>query len=152
MAAKKTILIPTDFSEPARFALEEGLRIARRDEAELVILHVAEEFHPPAGHVVEHHSFPNLADEIQKGARRQLDELLAELDSGDVPCRGMIKTGMPSVEIADAADELNADLVVIASRGLSALKRFFLGSTTERLVRIANRPVLVVRNEDESAG
>jgi nucleotide-binding universal stress UspA family protein len=56
-----------------------------------------------------------------------------------------IRTGRAYREICELARELNVDLIVLASRGNSGLKRVFLGSTAERVVRFAACPVLVVR-------
>ena len=55
------------------------------------------------------------------------------------------RLGVPYEEIVDVAKELAVDLIVIATHGYTALKHFLLGSTTERVVRLAPCPVLVVR-------
>lgn len=155
MATKVKYLIPTDFSAPARLAVTEAVRVAQRDDAELVLLHVIEETDYSVGNIIKHEGFPNLEDQIRKGAERHLRDLQAELIADQVPSITMIRTGKPSVAIADIADEINADMIIISSRGLSGLRRFFLGSTIERLVRIAKCQVLVLREGDtetESCG
>ena len=55
------------------------------------------------------------------------------------------RLGVPYEEIVDVATELAVDLIVIATHGYTTLKHFLLGSTTERVVRLAPCPVLVVR-------
>jgi universal stress protein A len=58
------------------------------------------------------------------------------------------RPGVPYEEIVNVATELAVDLVVIATHGYTALKHFLLGSTTERVVRLAPCPVLVVREQE----
>lgn len=57
----------------------------------------------------------------------------------------LIRTGSPADEIADAAKELNADLIVIGSRGWGEIRSVLLGSVSERVLHIAHCPVLIVR-------
>jgi nucleotide-binding universal stress UspA family protein len=61
-----------------------------------------------------------------------------------IAAQGEVETGGPAETLADRADRMDADLVVVGSRGLGAVKRAFLGSTSNRLVHICKRPVLVV--------
>jgi nucleotide-binding universal stress UspA family protein len=59
-----------------------------------------------------------------------------------------VRFGKPHEAIAEAARNLNASLVVISTHGYSGIKRAVLGSTTERVVRTAPCPVLVVRENE----
>ncbi len=60
----------------------------------------------------------------------------------------MVREGTPHREIAEAARELPADLIIIATKGRRGLARALLGSTTEKVVRFAPCPVLVVREKE----
>jgi nucleotide-binding universal stress UspA family protein len=58
----------------------------------------------------------------------------------------VVREGKPHVEICDAAKVLEVDLIVLTTHGYTGLKHVWLGSTAERVVREARRPVLVVRS------
>lgn len=140
----KKILVPTDFSEPSQHALQQAVALARQNRAEIILLHVMEDFYLPAQHVIEHHNFPNLADELRKGCERRLREE-AETAGEGVEIRTKLRQGTPSLEIADEAEKSHVDVIVIASHGAKGLRRFVLGSTTERVVGIAPCSVIVAR-------
>jgi nucleotide-binding universal stress UspA family protein len=77
--------------------------------------------------------------------RAELDRAVARLKAKGVAAEPLLKAGKPAEEILDAADEGQFDVIVIGSRGKSAAARFLMGSVSERVVRHATRPVLVVR-------
>ncbi len=60
-------------------------------------------------------------------------------------CKVIVKVGEPASEIVNAADEQNADLLIIGSRRLAQAGEVRLGAITERVIRYANKPVLVVK-------
>ena len=60
----------------------------------------------------------------------------------------LVRVGHPYQEITQAAQELKADLIVIATHGYTGLKHILLGSTAERVVRHASCPVLTVRERE----
>jgi nucleotide-binding universal stress UspA family protein len=152
MNTLRTLLAPIDFSEPSREALQEAVALAEKQDAELVLLHVVQESDVPVHHVLQTSAFPNVHDEICKGAKRHLEELQKEAVPTDVRSRVLVREGLPSAQIAGAAAELDADLIVIATHGYGGIKRFLLGSTTERVIRIAGCAVLVVRGKREAEG
>lgn len=144
----RKILLPTDFSDPSRQAVRQAVDLAEHHQAELILLHVTEETSLPARQVIKHGSFPNLADEIRKGAERSLAEISEELVKGRVATTLVVRSGPPALEIAAAAQELGVDLIVIASHGYGLFRRFLLGSTTERVMRTAPCSVLLVRGDE----
>ena len=64
----------------------------------------------------------------------------------------LVKVGIPYQEIANTAEALKTDLIVIATHGRTGLAHVLLGSTTEHLVRYAPCPVLVVREKEREFG
>lgn len=87
-------------------------------------------------------------DEIQAGIRRQAEELS---DSGIETSVEMssVFLGGPAPAIAKIADRVDADLIVVGSRGHSAGIGLVLGSVAERLPHVAHQPVLVVPHDAE---
>jgi nucleotide-binding universal stress UspA family protein len=78
-------------------------------------------------------------------ARRQLDEAVAQLAQEGVEAEAVQTAGNPAAEIISAAEERDADLIVLGHRGRSAISRFIEGSVSDRVVRHATCDVLVVR-------
>jgi nucleotide-binding universal stress UspA family protein len=77
--------------------------------------------------------------------RAELDRAIASLRAKGVAAEPQLKAGKPAEEIIDAAEDGGFDVIVVGSRGKSAAARFLMGSVSERVVRHASRPVLVVR-------
>jgi nucleotide-binding universal stress UspA family protein len=139
----KIILVALDFSDAAMRARDYADALARRLSAQIQLVHVQipDEVRaaPGAAHLVRD------AAESATFVR----ERLAGSEGAPVPqfwpenCR--IRIGRPYREICEVAREIGANLIVLASRGHTGLKRILLGSTAERVVRFAPCPVLVVR-------
>ena len=147
------ILVPLDFSDPARSALAYAAGLGHTFDAELVLLYVAEP--PPfAPDLSDSHGYE---EKIAARGREHLQAVTQEyLDKG-VITRAVVRFGRPAAEIVAAARDERVDLIIMATHGRSALKHL-VGSVTEKVVRLATRPVLVThygRNEvpvEASAG
>ncbi len=139
----KAIIWSTDGSQNAERALPHVKELARAEGATITIVHVVERIE--GGGAV---GLPRRADEPELQA--QLQKLTAELSEegfnvsliirGDVGAR-------PAHEVLEAARETGADLIVVGSRGLSAIGGLLLGSVAQRLLHLAPCPVLVVPAE-----
>lgn len=139
------ILAPTDFSRYAGAGARIGAELADTFGARLDLLHVIEQavypdFYFPVS------SPPWDMGELRGRARARLVDLAAELAHGrDLEVEVEVKIGRVPAEIADYADETEADLVVIASHGTRGLERLLLGSVAERTAREAPCTVLVLK-------
>lgn len=151
----KTILVPTDFSEFSRAAIDYAQRLARQLGGTLVLLHVVEPVYPYAADGPLYFPGdlrgpnPTASPDAEKAMTR-LAENVAH--TGGTPVEGKVSVGQAFDEIVRMAQELPADLIVIASHGYTGLKHVFMGSTAERVVRHATCPVLVVRQPSGGAG
>jgi nucleotide-binding universal stress UspA family protein len=76
--------------------------------------------------------------------QRQLHEAASILTEAGVEAETVLRVGRPAEEILDNAEEGDFDLIVLGHRGMGAARRFLMGSVSERVVRHATRPVLVV--------
>jgi nucleotide-binding universal stress UspA family protein len=141
----RKILVPTDLSAESLKALRYASEFVQSLlGVEILLVHVIE---PPtypatafAGVVV-----PPPAPDVAKHCADRLDEMIkAEVPDG-VQARGIVREGRPWAEVAAVATEEKADLILIATHGYTGLKHFALGSTAERVVRVAPCPVLTVR-------
>jgi universal stress protein A len=143
----KKILVPIDFSDCSKTALQYAVPFARQFGAELIALHVIERY-PAVSDTptVDFHLFETTA---AKAMERELVKLTEELGL-DLVSRSISRIGVPHFTITSVAREVGADLIVLSTHGRTGLGHLFLGSTAEQVVRYAKCPVLVVReNEHE---
>ena len=135
---EQTVLLPFDFSTPATQAIATARDMVARPEL-LYVLHVI----PP----LDANSPAYLAgvldlDKLRERADAELAKALRE--AGVEQAQRRVTIGDPASEIIDVAREVDADVIVIPSRGKSGLLRWVIGSVAERVVRRAQCPVLVL--------
>jgi len=139
----QSILVPIDFSDPSRKALDYAAIFARQFKAKLTLLHVVEPVATP-----DFATFPLSMenDESIQIARKQLEKVAASLrlPRGTVE-KTLVRFGRSFHEITEAARTRRMDLIIISTHGYTGFKHALLGSTTERVVRHAPCLVLVVR-------
>lgn len=145
--AIKRILAPSDFSPASKKALKYALRFARDYGSELTVLHVVEP--ATSSSFEEVPEAPAFSKAKMADAEGRLRTLVKSLPSASVPdVRPAIRMGVAAHEIVEVAKELDADLIVIATRGYAGWERLVIGSTTARVARAAPCPVLVVREKE----
>lgn len=140
------ILVPVDFSECSRKAMQYAGGFARQFNAEVTLLHVVVTVPPPPQMLI--FEAETVTAKYHEQAAKQLAEWRKEIVSqGTV--KAVVRGGVAAhQEIVMAAQECNTDLIVMGNHGRSGLARLFTGSTTERVVRHAPCPVLVVRERE----
>ncbi len=145
------ILVPVDFSPCSRAALDAGVEMARRFEAELHVLHVMQTG-PDVGHLMIH--APDMGHvSVYDYMLGQTKELFAEfLQSADpltdFPHESRLVSGQPPEVIADEVTNNDIDRVVMGTNGRTGLSRLLLGSVAEKTVRRAPCAVMVVHGGD----
>jgi len=142
----KTILVPHDFSKPADKALEYAKAFGRQFGAQLVLIHVLEPMVLPAE--LGYGFVPPPEDALPMEALREKLASVAKSIGSEVKCTSEVRIGRPWSEVVAAAKELSADLLIVATHGRTGLQHALLGSVAEKIVRHAECPVLVVRNEE----
>jgi nucleotide-binding universal stress UspA family protein len=140
----RRILVPTDFSNYSRAALQYAVRLAKRFDAQLTLMNV---IHP--NYFVTNGDYialdyPSLLVEVRRAAKHDLASLVKETAFQGVPFRALIDEGHPGDRIVDYAEKCGADLIVSATHGRTGLRHALIGSTAEYVVRHAKCPVLVV--------
>jgi nucleotide-binding universal stress UspA family protein len=140
----RRIVHPTDFSAAGEPAFVQALALARREGAELIVIHVLEPISPLSDgqYGARHREFRSV---LEAAARRALDPLLARARRARVAARGVVTEGWPPEEIVNVARRRRADLIVIGTQGRTGMKRLALGGVAERVILLAPCPVLVVR-------
>lgn len=138
---KKRIVVPVDFSQSTDASLDVAMELVD-DRPNIDAINVVPSFDDAilVGSTV-------VSDEDRRANRQEtLERYLAE--HGYSGMRAHALTGNAGTEIANYVDKVDADLVVIPSHGYHGLHRIVLGSTTERVIRHSNSPVLVLRRHD----
>ncbi len=136
------ILGPTDFSPHASHALAFAVGLARDFGANLTVVHAVESWGDRVRTTASH----ELDEAIREQVREQALGELAEYDTTGI---GAVQVeagaGSASQVIIDAAERLGVDLIVLGTHGALALEHALLGSTSERVLRLARCPVYAVR-------
>lgn len=140
----KKILIATDGSESAHEALDFGLELAEEQGATPFVVYVA-----PAVEVLPYASFggvaPTVSHELDEQDRIPLKEAAEIAARRGLDVKTELLVGNPADEIVAFADTIEADLIVIGSRGQGAIASVLLGSVSRAVLHESRRPVLVVR-------
>jgi nucleotide-binding universal stress UspA family protein len=139
----KKIVIATDGSDSAHEALEFGLELAAEQGAQPVFVHVAPAFDAlPFGGIAPTGAVRHELSEVDREPLIAAEEL-AE-DRG-LSAASKLLQGDPANEIVAFADGIDADLIVVGSRGHGAIASALLGSVSRGVLHDSRRPVLIVR-------
>lgn len=134
------ILVPTDGSEGSEIAFEQALDLAKTYSATVHLLYVVE---PVAVSSVQ---LEMLEEELRRRGEVVLQELAGRAKSQEVTAITELRSGRPAEEILEYVDENEMDLVVMGTHGRTGLDRYLIGSVTEKVVRLSEKPVLTVRD------
>lgn len=147
---RKNILVPVDFSDCSRQALNFAIPFARQFRAGITLLHVIHVDYYATNSDFATYDYPELLDETRQAGEKQLDDLARSVRKS-YPVKTVIQTGHPGSLIVDTAKKLEVGLIITSTHGRTGFKRAFLGSTAEHVVRYAPCPVLTVPGRTRSA-
>ena len=138
------ILVPLDQSALAEVALPEAVQLARALHAEIVLLHVV----PLIDDVIQSGTMRIAADEIWSSRCDEALKYLNQVRSGrlaGIPTEVIVRPGEAADVILDVANTEHIDRIVMATHGRTGLTRWVLGSVAEKVLRAADRTVVLVR-------
>lgn len=142
----KNILVPTDLSDYAAYALNYGREFASAYGARLHLLHVLDYYWATPATA----DFPGLPGNIvlkyEKEKQDQLSALVNEIEGIDV--LDAIKRGVPHVAIVRYARHHDIDLIILASHGRTGISHALIGSVAEKVVQMAPCPVLTIKHPE----
>lgn len=140
----KKIIVPIDFSEHSEYALKTAAKLAKNNDAEIIVLHMLE--------MSETILSVSGGEQNSKAMFfiKLIEQKLAKFIDKDylkgLKISGIIKHFKVFSEVNTIALQQDADLIIMGSHGSNGLKEYFVGSNTERVVRYSDIPVLVVKN------
>jgi nucleotide-binding universal stress UspA family protein len=155
------ILLASDGSKEATLAAQTAIELANKTASELHMVHTRIPLYSPGLHEgyyegVNVGAYQDESEELTRRGQGLLDEQVRKIEAaGGSVAQAHLRVGRPEAEITTLAEEIGAGLIVVGSRGLSAVRRALMGSVSSSVVQHAHCPVLVVRqeeSEEEEAG
>ncbi len=148
------ILVAVDGSERSRGAVEKTVELASCLEADITLITVVADINQvidiaeASTHAAIHRGLKEREAQeknLEKQGQQVLDEAGQILTEADLEYDTLLRKGDPADVICDIAEEEGYDLIILADKGLGGVKRFFLGSISDKVVRYATTSVLVVK-------
>jgi len=154
----KKILVPTDFSEQAGYALDFAFQIASISNAEIILINVVDYSglssvwgggmnviggaEPPLDNLDE--SFIN---NLLTRSKDEMKSMIKKLDHGNVKVSQMVEVGNPYFVISEKIEQEDVTLVIMGTKGTTGFEEVLIGSNTERVVRHAQCPVITIKKK-----
>ncbi|MGD1960937.1 MAG: universal stress protein [Fulvivirga sp.] len=149
----KKILVPTDFSEHAVYAVDFAAQLTKKMEAELILLHVVEDSSVNSVRYTGEVELPDMQDRLF--ILKLIEKATADLQGAvqrysEIPIKQEIRIGNPYHSIREIITEHNVDLVVMGTHGTNNFTESLVGSNAEKVVRHAECPVITLRQHVEN--
>lgn len=144
----RTIVVATDFSDTAGVALERACELAKAHGARLVVVNSLTLDPLPLGGPELMVLPPDFENQVREASLKALSEVVERARAKGVTAEAELEAGAPAAAIVAAASRLEADLLVVGTRGNTGFKHLLLGSVAEAVVRDAGCPVLTVHPRD----
>ena len=141
----KKILFPTDFSVASDYAMSYAISMAKRYKAKFFLLHVVDTTYDISGFYIPHISAEKLMQEMEEAAEKKLTNISSAISRRVKAREIVVKSGIPHKEILKFAKDKGIDMIIMGTHGKAGLDHLLFGSTTERVLRQANCPVLTIR-------
>ena len=142
----KRILVPTDFSKNAEYALKVAAQIARKNNSEIILLHMLELPHQGNDAINGGSAIPQIMLYKEKAIEKLEDLMDVDFLDG-INVSEIIQFEKAFTGILSISKKNGVDLIVMGSHGVSGFEEMFIGSNTEKVVRSSEIPVLVIKNE-----
>lgn len=142
------VLIPTDGSEQASEAIDQGLELAALNDASVHAVYVVEPIplgRFPAGVKAAGSEWGGIVDEQREEGQAAVDDVEERATDRGLEVTSSVRHGRPAEEILEYVDEHDVDAIVMGTHGRSGADRLVIGSVTEKVVRKAPVPVVTVR-------
>jgi universal stress protein A len=142
----KKIMCATDFSDSSDEALQSAAEMAVYMNAEIFIVHMVPKVHGiPPDPLYTFEGPEEYAQLLKADAERQMKEIIEQRVPKDVKSQAIIRQEEAAEGILQVAEEIDADVIVIATHGRTGWRHFVFGSIAEKVIREAHCPVLVTR-------
>lgn len=137
------ILVPTDGSEGSKKALEHAVNIAEKFDSQIHVLYIVDVRSASTQEVML-----GMMEELREIGEESTEEFAEAVREKGLEAVTEVTEGVPHRGINSYVDENDIDMVVMGTRGRTGLDRVLVGSTTEKVVRTSEVPVMTVNRED----
>lgn len=139
----KKILVPVDGSENSDRAVDQAIDLAKKYRAELQLIHVV----PVTTALVTGPEALaiDVSKQLESSGERILSAALSKVEGQELEAVTRLEHGQPADKVIEVAKDENFDVIVIGSRGLGRVARFFLGSVSDKVSHHAPCAVLIVK-------
>jgi nucleotide-binding universal stress UspA family protein len=144
--AMKRILVPIDFSEYSAAALKVAAQIAKKNNFEIILVHILEMPHLSSDPFGDSSSIPEIIF-YKNVAIKKLEDLMDSEFLKGIELLESIELNKVDLGVLDSATKNNVDLIIMGSHGTSGFNELLVGSNTEKIVRHSKIPVLVIKKE-----
>jgi nucleotide-binding universal stress UspA family protein len=146
LAGIKKILHATDFSKASARALQEAIKLAKDNDAQLLLVHVIEPTPYMTGAEFDGAEiYARLEDLARRNAQSSMSKLMERLKKSRVKAESLLLRGSSHEQIVKTARNKKADMIVIGTHGRTGLSKLFMGSVAGKVVALATCPVMTVR-------
>lgn len=149
----KKILVPTDFSKPAQIAIDVACDVARKANAQLILLHVVEEASGTSFNITGEVKLSGgwedklFTMKLIERSKKQMAKVVEEVKATGVKVKQELRLGTAFHGMRDIISEQKVDLVVMGTAGRTKLAEMVIGTNTEKVVRHSKCPVLTVQKK-----
>ena len=150
-AAKQPILVPIDFSPGSESALQQAAELAEALQAQICVLHVVHDLTSTPGYKAlkgakkQLRRMEDIAAEILQEYMQEIQKKYPEIASLH-NAETLLVVGIPVTRILEAAEKVDARMIIMGSQGRTGLAHVLLGSKAEQVVRLARMPVMIVKD------
>ncbi len=156
----KKILVPTDFSDQAGYAMDVGCQLAAKAQSDLIVMHILDNTglfdfyagnsaYPLMGNPVGIDLDQQFLEMLYSNADEKMKTFVSKYAKKGVKITSNIKVGSAFFYMTEAIEEEEIDLVVMGSKGASGIEEVLIGSNTEKMVRHAKCPVFTVKSKTD---
>jgi len=142
----KKILVPTDFSDHAYYALKVASQIAKKNDGEIILLHMLELPSQAGDAIGSGHELPEIML-FKNSAINKLEELMDDDCLEGLKVSEIVQFELAFDGIMKVSSKNDVDLIVMGSHGASGFKEMFIGSNAEKVVRNSEIPVLIIKKD-----
>ncbi len=143
MTSTQTYLVPLDFSRTSEKALTHAVRLAKRNQARLLLTHVVTDPASMVAFQFRDHYF----EELRREAEEHIRKLVRRHKLTPKNSRVLLLRGSNAAQmVVDQAKKSRASMIILGSHGRAGLSRLILGSVAEQILRQARCPVLIIKN------
>lgn len=139
------LLVPTDFSDQSRRALQFAASLLDGQQGNIDILHVIEDVIHPAYYNSEKGSIFELVPDLKEKTKKSLQEITDELLPKDKMGRVVVQEGKIAQTITDYCDNEKIDMIVMGTHGMNFISQFLIGSVANRVLRNVACPVITIK-------